>query len=142
MELNNQVNQMNDKEWFELMKAEGLVNENIKPAITMVGDDPNKKVYLILSTEPENEDGTGSMTQWFISIGRQVTYEYLRDLISANAIDPTTSFILSGHIDLEKAITVYRFMKSMVEQGKVLETTGFDIDEDGVVEEDFTILEV
>lgn len=96
------------------------------PAIEFFGDNPDEKIYLLILTT-NDEDGEGR--DWSISIGRQYTYDYLKNLIEAEAIDPNDSFILSGNQKVEDAITIFRFMKMCVDRNKVLETSGFDIND-------------
>ena len=50
-------------------------------------------------------------------------------MIISGAINPNESFILSGSQPIEEALTVFRFMKIMADQNKILEVTDFDIDE-------------
>ena len=80
------------------------------------------------------------MRQWEIKIGRQATYDYLKELVKYEAIDPNTSFIIGGNIinsdvivdniNKEKnninfndvsPITVFRFLKVMRENNKILD---------------------
>lgn len=110
------------------------------PAVTF-DDDPDSKIYLILLTiYPVNE--SDEVRDWQIKVGRQATYDYLKDLVKNEAIDPNESFILSGTDDFDEAfnkdnatfegkpITVFRFLKVMFDSGKVLDDkSGFDIDE-------------
>lgn len=91
-------------------------------------DDSSVKPYLLLlklTSDVDDED----VTSWEVHIGRQDTYEHLRRLIEAEAIIPDESFILSGSTPFEEAITIYRFMKVMVDKNLVVEETGFDIDD-------------
>lgn len=111
------------------------------PAITFFGDDPDSKVYLLLLL---TNDEDGEDRDWAVMIGRQNTYNYLKNLIEAEAIDPNTSFILSGNQKCEDAITIFRFMKICIENTKVLDDSGFDINDWAQSEEvpDKTILDV
>ena len=111
------------------------------PAITFdEGNDPDEKVYLVLlsiyDTESENND---MLRQWEIKIGRQATYDYLKELVKYEAIDPNTSFIIGGDMITDQTtnesgveyknnikfhdvspITVLRFLKVMRENRKML----------------------
>ena len=112
------------------------------PAITFdEGNDPDEKVYLVLlsiyDTESENND---MLRQWEIKIGRQATYDYLKELVKYEAIDPNTSFIIGGDMITDQTtnesgveyknnikfhdvspITVLRFLKVMRENRKILD---------------------
>lgn len=118
----------------------GAVLAAAVPAVTF-DDLPDEKIYLILLTlYPEEDEET--VRDWQIKIGRQETYDFLKDLVKNEAIDPNTSFILSGadafdvqfnkpNVELSgKPITVYRFLKVMSDDHRVLDdTSDFDIDE-------------
>lgn len=147
---------MNNNDYDELRnladhleKETGMDLSDAKPAIT-IEDDPSKKVYLILiiSNGDDIEDhelNTYEYRDWIISVGRQETYDKLKDYIETNGINPAMSFILSGSTSPENAITVYRFMKTCYESGKVVDNSDFDID-DGyepiLPEDDVKITEV
>lgn len=112
------------------------------PAISFGGGaDPDEKVYLVLlsiyDTESENTD---MLRQWEIKIGRQATYDYLKELVKYEAVDPNSSFIIGGdmienRITSENGtedknnvkfndvspITILRFLKAMRESNKVLD---------------------
>lgn len=116
------------------------------PAVTF-DDDPDSKVYLILLTmynEPGEDESVSSYTykEWTVKVGRQAAYDYLKDLIIHDCVDPTESFIIAGTSDYDerngkdntsfesKAITVFRFMKVMYDEHKILDDgEGFDINE-------------
>lgn len=116
------------------------------PAVTF-GDDPDEKVYLLLLTmyedisESEKSLPDYTYKEWCIKTGRQNTYDYLKDLLKHEAIDPNESFIIVGSGDTDqvgndsvsfesKAITIFRFMKIMFDEHRVLDDgEGFDIDE-------------
>ena len=101
------------------------------PAVT-ISPEPieveSKPYLLLLSVYPVNGEEQNSR-DWTVSIGRQDTYEYLRNMIVSGAIDPNDSFILSGPQPIEDALTVFRFMKIMIDQDKIVEVTGFDIND-------------
>lgn len=128
------------------------------PAITF-GEDPEEKAYLILLFIYPNDEIEESLKDWSIKIGRQETYNYLKDLVKYEAIDPNRSFIMSGEKITEsisnkdnivfndsKLITVFRFLKIMRENDMVLDgDETFDINE--FVEDsdnigDYTILSI
>ena len=109
------------------------VSGTLTPAVTFE-DDPEIKIYLILLSVYEEEgiiDGTSK--DWKIKIGRQDTYDWLKDMVRSEVIDPNESFIISGNSIKDeftdkdnitfnsKPITVYRFLKIMYENKKVLD---------------------
>ena len=120
-----------------------------------IEDDPFEKRYLLLlSLYPECTDSHyDSYRDWSIKIGRQPTYDFLKGLIVGEIIDPNTSFIIAGNIAKKGAIenfkpdsspiTVFRFMKVMVESYKVLnDNDTFCIDDYGTHLPDSSILDV
>ena len=108
---------------------------NMIEGIEFVGEDPTAKVYLVLLIlyedikDVDDEDRTDIIREWHIIAGRQTVYDWLKNLIESGSIDIHRSFILSGATAPEKAITVYRFMKTCVESNKVREISSFDIDD-------------
>ena len=118
----------------------GAIMGAVVPAVTF-DDAPDEKVYLILlSVYPVK--GEETVREWQIKIGRQDTYDFLKDLVKNEAIDPNESFIISGSSEYEEAfhkdnarfegkpITVFRFLKVMLDSRKVLDNqTDFDINE-------------
>lgn len=112
------------------------------PAITF-GDDPTEKTYLVLLLIYPSEEIDECLKDWVIKIGRQETYDYLKDLVKYEAIDPNRSFIMSADKVTEalgnkdnlvfndsKPITVFRFLKAMRENNMVLDgDETFDINE-------------
>lgn len=156
-ELNKIIRDVEEEEGFNL----GAVI----PAITFEEEDPDKKAYLVLlSIYDTSEDAKDDIIrQWEIKIGRQATYDYLKELVKYEAIDPNTSFIIGGsvinsdvvsdnvtneknniHFNDVSPITVFRFLKVMRENKKILDgddmfnVNDFDINNVG----DKTIFEV
>lgn len=101
-------------------------------------DDPDEKIYILLLVTYDNDEDS---RDWSVSKGRQNTYNFLRGLIKDEAIDPTLSFIISCSQDNtnpykpnanpnSKPITVFRFMKVMIDNSRVLDDMdGFDIND-------------
>lgn len=117
----------------------GGILASVIPAVTF-DDDPDEKVYLVLMTAYSNN--TEDIKDWQIKIGRQNTYNYLRDLVKNEAIDPHESFVIVGTNEYDekfnkpnvefsgKPITVFRFLKVMFDNHKVLDDVDdFDINE-------------
>lgn len=113
------------------------------PAVTF-DDPPDEKIYLVLLTIyptsfAEEEE---IVRDWQIKVGRQETYDFLKDLVKEEAIDPNASFIIVGSDEYDeqfkkpnanfsgKPITVFRFLKVMLDSNKVLDDKAdFDINE-------------
>jgi hypothetical protein len=122
------------------------------PAVTFIEDDPDEKIYILLLT---TYDSDSDSRDWSVSKGRQNTYNYLKGLIKDEIIDPNLSFIIACDTDTtnpmkpnvipnSKPITVFRFMKVMLDEMKVLDDMdGFDINDFNPSEQmgDKTILE-
>ena len=120
------------------------MNNIMTPAI-IIGDDPTEKVYILLLkcyNYIENDHCTEDIyNDWRVKIGRQETYDFLKNLIKEEIIDPNESFIISSDRDQTNdqkdnitvtgtPITVFRFMKVMLEDKRVLDDEeGFDINE-------------
>ena len=149
----------------DVEEEEGINLGAVIPAITFEEEDPDKKAYLVLlSIYDTSEDAKDDIIrQWEIKIGRQATYDYLKELVKYEAIDPNTSFIIGGsvinsdvvydnvtneknniHFNDVSPITVFRFLKVMRENKKILDgddmfnVNDFDINNVG----DKTIFEV
>ena len=101
------------------------------------------EVFKKLEYDISEENSGDVMREWNIKIGRQNTYDYLKELVKNEAIDPNTSFIIAGDLfgfddgdkinikfnDISPA-TVFRFLKIMRENNKVLDgDETFDINE-------------
>lgn len=134
----------------------GISESEFVPAITFE-DNPDEKIYLLLLTMFQEGDGYDDYyyKEWSIKKGRQATYDYLKELILNDSVDPNTSFVVVGSMKQipdrkddvaldSKPITVFRFMKIMADEKRVLESGDFDIDEYGSYSEDGdkTILEI
>lgn len=133
-ELNKIIREVEDEDGMNL----GMVI----PAITFEDNqNPDEKVYLVLLTIYDTESNTDDvLRQWEIKIGRQATYDYLKELVKYESIDPNTSFIIGGDIISNQVvtdkgqeekdnvkfhdvspITVFRFLKAMRESKKILD---------------------
>ena len=112
------------------------------PAITF-GEDPDEKLYLVLLLIYPSDEVDECLKDWSIKVGRQATYDYLKDLVKYEAIDPNHSFIMAADKIMEtlgnrdnvifnnsKPVTVFRFLKAMRESNMVLDGDDeFDINE-------------
>lgn len=112
----------------EVEEETGLKLAAAMPAVTF-SDDPSSKPYLLLLKLTDDEEHMAD-TMWCVQIGRQDTYDYLKNLIKSEAIDLHHSFVMSGNIKFEDAITVFRFMKTMRDDEKILDgDEEFNIDD-------------
>lgn len=99
-------------------------------AITFDGKDPDTIKYLLLLHvfHDDDSDYTDEESRtWLVKTGRQNVYDYLKNMIEAEAIDPDMSFILSETVAPQKSVTVSSFMKKMKEKQKVIDGTNFDV---------------
>jgi hypothetical protein len=133
-DLNRIIREVEDEEGMDL----GMVI----PAITFENNqNPDEKVYLVLLTIYDTESNTGDvLRQWEIKVGRQATYDYLKELVKYESIDPNTSFIIGGDMITNQTITdkgqeektnvsfhevspitVFRFLKAMRDSKKILD---------------------
>ena len=134
-ELRKMKSIVDDENYNDEEDEDELPQNQMREAITFVGEDPTTKVYLLLLTlyEETIDDGEyddlSIVKEWYTVIGRQKTYDSLKVLIENHGIDVHRSFVLSGETAPEKAISVYRFMKICLESNKVRDRSGFDIDD-------------
>lgn len=161
MEMNSRMN-MTDEDiaiLTQLINANEENGVNMTPAVEF-DDNPDDKVYLVLLSYYNTHDESSDYEQsWGIKIGRQATYEFLKELVRNESIDPNMSFIIAAQRESSdeyndgdnvifvdsKPVTVFRFLKVMYETRRVLDNgTDFDIDEYNVddMNGDITILDV
>ena len=161
MEMNSRMN-MTDEDiaiLTQLINANEENGVNMTPAVEF-DDNPDDKVYLVLLSYYNTHDESSDYEQsWGIKIGRQATYEFLKELVRNESIDPNMSFIIAAQREASdeyndgdnvifvdsKPVTVFRFLKVMHDTKRILDNgTDFDIDEYNVddMNGDITILEV
>ena len=136
------------------------------PAVTFEGDNPDEKVYLLLlSIYDTNSIRDDIIRHWEVKVGRQATYDKLKELVKYEAIDPNTSFIIGGsaiNADITingktevrdnikfndvSPITVFRFLKAMKENHLILDGDEMfnidDFEKDDAAIGDKTIFEI
>lgn len=99
----------------------------------------DKKYLVLLTVYPETDDNLSEFTRdWSIKTGRQNTYDFLKEMVKAEIVDPISSFIIAGSVEKislienfkpdSNPISVYRFMKVMYDNHKIIDD-----------EEDFSI---
>ena len=161
MEMNSRMN-MTDEDiaiLTQLINANEENGVNMTPAVEF-DDNPDDKVYMVLLSYYNTHDESSDYEQsWGIKIGRQATYEFLKELVRNESIDPNMSFIIAAQRESSdeyndgdnvifvdsKPVTVFRFLKVMHDTRRVLDNgTDFDIDEYNVddMNGDITILDV
>ena len=161
MEINSRMN-MTDEDiaiLTQLINANEENGVNMTPAVEF-DDNPDDKVYLVLLSYYNTHDESSDYEQsWGIKIGRQATYEFLKELVRNESIDPNMSFIIAAQRESSdeynggdnvifvdsKPVTVFRFLKVMYETRRVLDNgIDFDINEYNVddMNGDITILDV
>lgn len=86
--------------------------------------DPEERQYVILLYNEFDEDVP---PEWVSLIGRTETYHWIRTHIEL--MDPDKSLILTENVALKDAITVYRFVSHLKNNGIIDDEDGFDIDE-------------
>lgn len=100
-----------------------------KNAIEFIGENPSEKPYLLLLTfyAPESNEDLDDIKEWTIKIGRQRTYDFLKELIKNELIDPLASFIVAAELKDNNnlnlspdIVSVFQFMKVMFQTHKVL----------------------
>ena len=161
MEMNSRMNMTDEDiailtQWINANEENGV---NMTPAVEF-DDNPDDKVYLVLLSYYNTHDESSDYEQsWGIKIGRQATYEFLKELVRNESIDPNMSFIIAAQREASdeyndgdnvifvdsKPVTVFRFLKVMHETRRVLDNgIDFDIDEYNVddMNGDITILDV
>jgi len=128
----NENNQLNEN---DIMRGIVPAGQKPIPAITFeslefTGTDPDYVMYLLLLKDLDDDD-TDPLQTWEVHMGRQDTYDHLKDFIMADFIDVSESFIYSTEStnrNIADVITVYRFMKLMKDNDLVIDNSGFDID--------------
>lgn len=101
----------------------------------------NNKYLILIEGEYVDNEGERYRTYEF-KTGRQNAYDYIKDVLmseeeSGIRVNAMTSKILvepavitenTPRVSLSNMFNIYRFMKEMLESGKVVDETDFDID--------------
>lgn len=131
----------NDEVVNEVLEEIETESKSLRSGITIEGlsfdEDPTEKTYLVLLWIYPDHELNGfdePLRDWQIRIGRQDTYDFLKDMVKYESIDPNLSFIMSAERVTEqsndkenlifndsKLITVFRFLKAMREGDMVLD---------------------
>lgn len=119
-------------------KNECLKNTNHKPkkkpfSILPAGvADPNKKLYLLLLYINNESDNTENEKDYCFIRGRQEVFDFIvQNLHAEYNIDCMKSLIYvdSPRVKISTRTSIYKFMKDMINTNKVINTTGFDIED-------------
>lgn len=86
--------------------------------------DAEEKYYIILFVFADNE---GDANWWQKVLGRKAAYERIKDNI--DGCDIYSSFVLVEGIAIEKAVTVYEFMKYCQDNDFFEKDSSFDIED-------------
>lgn len=112
---------------------EGVQRRRMKKPFIIDETMVQEKEYLLLLvfTSDDYED---EKTFEFITGTSSTVYKYIRNLMGKDnevCLDVKKSMLLvdSPKVSLSKRVSVYKFMKNTIATGKVIEDTGFDIDE-------------
>ena len=96
-------------------------------------DSEPEKVYLILIDGQENDNEGQRIRDWEVVEGRQAAYDYIKNMILSDYIivDVMESKIIvsSEKVKVTDGVSIYKFMKGMKENDKVIDYTSFDIED-------------
>ena len=96
-------------------------------------DTEPEKTYLILIDAWDITDGGDKIRDWEIVEGRQAAYDYIKNMIQSEylSVDVMKSKIIvsSEKVKVTDGVSIYKFMKSMKENDKVIDYTSFDIED-------------
>lgn len=96
-------------------------------------DTEPEKMYLILIEAWDISEGGDKVRDWEIVEGRQAAYDYIKNMIQSEylSVDVMESKIIvsSEKVKVTDGVSIYKFMKSMKENDKVIDYTSFDIED-------------
>ena len=104
----------------DITTSEGLVR-----GIEFEYDADTDKEYLICYKYGDDE--AGEVNDWKKITGRKNLYEFIKSMVETMDLDD--SFIISDTTTLDKAISVYDFMKKVVEEQGLYPDDNFNIDD-------------
>lgn len=117
-------------EWVKSQTNPQMSTAFMIDALVFDGPDPDETHYLLLLYIFKDDDLDYSEEEcrsWKMRIGRQATYDYLKELIETESIDPTRSYIMAESSTLKTSRKIYNFMRRMKEDGRVIDNTEFNI---------------
>lgn len=92
---------------------------DIQRGLIPTEDDPDKKIYLVLYQYVDNGDDE-SNRHWELKQGRQDTFDFLKNLVVSETIDPNNSYILAEMTHMQDMGTVIGFLEAMVDNNLVV----------------------
>ena len=109
----------------------GVTYDEQELVVGVTYDDENEKTYLIL-IEGETNDNDGELVRdWDFKVGRQEAYDYIKNYLKSEYIlvDVIKSKIIvdSPNIKISDGVSIFKFMKQMKENDKVVDDSSFDI---------------
>ena len=95
-------------------------------------DSEPEKIYLILIDGTDNETGQ-RYRDWELVEGRQAAYDYIKNILESDYVTINVKeskiIVSTEKVKVTDGITIYKFMKSMKENDKVIDYTSFDIED-------------
>ena len=113
----------------QLIRGVTYDEPELVPGVTY--DDENEKTYLIL-IEGQGADNYGELIRdWDFKVGRQEAYDYIKNYLESDyvLVDVINSKIIVDTLTIKESVSIFKFMKSMKENNKVVDETSFDITE-------------
>lgn len=109
----------------ELIREFKPGEEKVVDLINMVGENPDDIVYLVVLDMESNVREYDS--DWIVLKGRQNTFDTLVEIIERCIVYPHLSYIMEMDKKVSDAVTVYDFMKNLIDNEMVI--TNFDIND-------------
>lgn len=109
-------------------------HENLQKMITIDETMVHEKEYLLLLEFILNDDQENERNFEFIRGTTANVYEYIKNILFDNnvaGLDIMHSYVIvdSPKVSISKRITIHKFMKNALVTGKVIDESGFNIDE-------------
>lgn len=113
-----------------------IENQNINTEGLVRGisyDNEEDKVYLILIDGEETDNESKKYRDWEIVTGRQQAYDYIKSILESEFaiidVDRSKIIVSSDKVKITDGISIYKFMKAMKDDDRVIDYTSFDIDD-------------
>ena len=93
-------------------------------------ENPETRQYIILMYLDDDvyEQGAGTTYTWEAMEGRQLAYQYIKDNIGMNYMNPDKSIVLTDNVAVKDALTVTQFIKYL-KNGNLVPEDDFEIDD-------------
>lgn len=96
-------------------------------------DTEPEKTYLILLDGVDNDNTANPFRDWQMKEGRQAAYDYIKEMVENQYVNinvHTSRIIVSSEkVKITDSISIYKFMKTMKENDKVIDYSSFDIED-------------